>query len=480
MRHMRRDIPYFQTDSQELSVKDIMSVIMKHKKYEAKYKKNEDYYDGKHKILEREFADPTKPNNKVVVDLPAYTVDIRVGYFSGEPVSFRSVNEEQNNMIQDLLKYNDFQEVNSELDTLSSIYGHAFLVVYLDEDGNIRFGVDDPYNTLVIHDSTIEHNIIGALRYYEYEDVIDGMDKIRITLYTKKSIQQLDGPINAPQLISSDINIFGEIPIIEFMENSARCGSFEKHISIVDAIESIMSNNINEIDYFDNAYLHLKGVVDDINELNYLEGDPFGDMKNNRVLVTLADGGAEFLTKNINDVYIQNTLNRLTDDYHKLTKTPALNNETFGNASGVALRYKLFNLEKDLNKKESKWRKSIQRLIDVVNNIWTLKGHKFNPYDVTVTFTRSLPNNEAEMADIVTKLNGIVSRRTLLSQLDFIEDVEAEIEQLDKELRLNELTIPEEIRNDEISRSRMINKLSIDKEAPDNKENNTEENNDEE
>ena len=160
-----RKIPYFQTDADDLKISDVMEIITQHKEYSSKYKKNERYYDGKHDILNREFDDPTKPNNKVVVDLPAYTVDIRCGYFSGEPVTFASENEQQNEMIHDILDYNDFQDINNELDIMSSIYGHAFLIVYLDEEGAIRLGVDDPYNTLVIHDSTIEHNVVGALRY---------------------------------------------------------------------------------------------------------------------------------------------------------------------------------------------------------------------------------------------------------------------------------------------------------------------------
>lgn len=428
-----RRCPYFQTDVDDLKISDIMEIITQHKEYAAKYKKNERYYDGKHDILKRTFDDPTKPNNKVVVDLPAYTVDIRCGYFSGEPITFTSDNEQQNEMLHEIMEYNDFQDINSELDLMSSIYGHAFLIVYLDEDGMIRLGVDDPYNTLVIHDSTIEHNVVGALRYFEYKDAVEGYNKIKITLYTKENIFELAGPYESPKILDTKPNLFNDIPVIEFIENSTRCGSFEKHISIVDAIESILSNSVNEIDYFDNAYLHLKGVVDDLNDLDALGVDPFEEMKANRTLVTLADGDAKFLIKDINDTYIQNTLDRLTDDYHKLTKTPALSDENFGNTSGVSLRYKLFNLEKDMSKKESKWRKSIQRMLELITTIQNLKGMNFDYRDIRITFTRALPNNETEIVDMVSKLNGIVSHKTLLAQLDFIEDPDKELELIAQE-----------------------------------------------
>ena len=428
-----RKMPYFQTNVEELQVTDIMAIIMEHKQYANKYRRNEKYYDGDHDILYRVLRDPSKPNNKVVCDLPAYTVDVRTGYFSGEPVVFASDNAEQHEAIRQVIDYNDFQQLNSELDVMSSIYGHAFMVVYIDEEGQIRLGIDDPYNTLVIHDSTIEHKVMGALRYFEFSDSVTKEDCIKITLYTKQTIYELEGPFNAPEIVSEYQNIFGEIPVIEFVESNNRCGSFEKHISIVDAIENILSSTINEIEYFDNAYLHLKGVVDDLSQLDNFDGDPFEDMKNNRTLVTLGDGDAKFITKNINDTYIQNTLDRLTEDYHKLTKTPALSDENFGNASGVSLRYKLFNLEKDVSRKETHWKKSLQQMIKLITIYHNIKSMNFDFRDVNISFVRTLPHNEAETVDMVSKLNGLISHKTLLAQLDFIEDPEHEIELLKRE-----------------------------------------------
>jgi SPP1 family phage portal protein len=431
--YSRRKIPFFQTGVEELQISDILSIIMEHKQFTSKYRKNEMYYDGQHEILNRKNLDSSKPNNKVVLDLPAYTVDVRTGYFSGEPIVFTSENEAQHKAIRDIIDNNDFQYLNTELDVMSSIYGHAFMIVYLNEDGDIKLGIDDPYNTLVIHDTTIARNVMGAIRYFEYSDVVTGDDMIKITLYTKHNIYELEGPLDSPVVISEQINIFGEIPVIEFMENTNRCGSFEKQISIVDAMESILSSTINEIEYFDNAYLHLKGVVDNLNELDNFEGDPFEDMKNNRTLITLGEGDAKFLTKDINDTYIEHTLERLKDDYHKLCKTPALNEENFGNASGVSLKYKLFNLEKDVSRKESQWRKSLQHMLKLITVYHNLKAMNFNAKDIKITFVRALPHNEAEAADIISKLVGIVSRKTLLAQLDFVDDPEYELKQLDIE-----------------------------------------------
>ena len=48
-------------------------------------------------------------------------------------------------------------------------------------------------------------------------------------------------------------------------------------------------------------------------------------------------------------------------------------------------------------------------------------------------YTRSLPMDLSALADSISKLNGVVSRRTLMTQLDFVSDAALEEEQLRKE-----------------------------------------------
>jgi SPP1 family phage portal protein len=57
----------------------------------------------------------------------------------------------------------------------------------------------------------------------------------------------------------------------------------------------------------------------------------------------------------------------------------------------------------------------------------------FDWLDVKVIFSRNIPTNVLEQSQVVANLNGVVSRKTLLSVLPFIEDPSAEIELLEKE-----------------------------------------------
>ena len=49
------------------------------------------------------------------------------------------------------------------------------------------------------------------------------------------------------------------------------------------------------------------------------------------------------------------------------------------------------------------------------------------------TFTRSLPMDLSALADSISKLNGVVSRRTLMSKLEFVSDAPLEENQLRNE-----------------------------------------------
>jgi SPP1 family phage portal protein len=423
--------PVFKTNVKDLDKNTIDSIIKEHKNFKSKYNYNYDYFIGNHKILYKTMEDPSKPNNKIISNLPSFTVDIRTGYFSGEPITFTSGNEKQQEAILDILEYNDFQDTNSELDKLSAIYGHAFLILWIDEEGQTRMAAESPDNIILVHDNSLAANPIGAIRYFEYKDAANNNTILEMTVFKKDKIQYFSGSQSNLILIKEEPNYFGDIPVIEFIENTERKSCYQDAISIVDAIEDTISSSMNEIEYFDNAYLHLKNLA-------ATETADIQDMKNNRVLLTEADGEAEFLIKNINDTYIQNMLNRLTTDYHKLTKTPALTDESFsGNASGVALKFKLFGLEKDMSKKESKWKKSLQRMLELINNRLNMIGGSYDYKEIKITFTRALPTNALEQAELVSKLTGIVSNETLLSQLDFIEKPKEEYEKVQEEKKVS-------------------------------------------
>ena len=58
---------------------------------------------------------------------------------------------------------------------------------------------------------------------------------------------------------------------------------------------------------------------------------------------------------------------------------------------------------------------------------------RYDYRDIVPVFKRNIPADITEITTEVTQLDGIVSRHTLLAQIPFVEDVNAEMEQLAKE-----------------------------------------------
>ena len=419
----------FKTNLKYITLDEALDFIQENEMKATHYKSLKDYYLGQHPIKGRTLQDPSKPNNKIVSNLPGFAVDIRTGYFSGEPLTIMNDDAAATELLGDILEYNDFQDVNADLDEATSIYGTANLVLWVDEDGEIRMKPLTPLESFVIYDNSLNEEVVGAVMYHKYQE--DNQEMIDVMVYNKDFIRHYNGKVSNPTLVGEEPNFFGGVPMVEFVENKFRKGSFEDAISIVDAIEQIMSSSVNEIEYFDNAYMVLKG-------LNATTQEDVQDMKNNRVLMVDGEGDVSFLTKSINDTYIQNMLDRLTNDFHKLTATPNLTDESFsGNLSGVALQYKMFGLEKQMSKKESKWRKSLQATIELIANLLNMRGADIDYRTYKIVFTRSLPQNVAETVDLVSKLHGMVSSQTLLAQIPFIENPQTELEMLNEEKLAN-------------------------------------------
>lgn len=77
----------FRTYKDELGPKEIKDYIGKHSALIGRYVKLQDYYLGKHLILENGGADKDK-ENKLVHPYPKYITDFNTGFFMGQSVKY--------------------------------------------------------------------------------------------------------------------------------------------------------------------------------------------------------------------------------------------------------------------------------------------------------------------------------------------------------------------------------------------------------
>lgn len=200
-------------------------------------------------------------------------------------------------------------------------------------------------------------------------------------------------------------------------------------MSLQDAYNNLLSAEIDDFDAFADAYLILKGVVAD--------SDDLATMKQNRVLLMDAEDSAEYLTKNISDTQIQNMLQNINDQIHKMSNSPDFNDEKLMAQSGIAMKYKLIGFENVSSAIVANMTKALQKRIELICEVLNLTDGVAMWRDIKITFTRNLPENTLETAQMVNQLRGLVSDETLLSQIPFITNPAEEVERVKEQKQLN-------------------------------------------
>ena len=412
----------------QLTKEVIKWIIEKHSEEKARIAELRDYYNNKNAIMNRQYKDANKPQNKLSHPFASYITNMATGYFLGNPISYNSDNQDLLERILDIFKYNDEADNNTTLAKYSSIAGYAVELLYIDENSNARFKALSGDEVAIVYDNTLEENILYAIRYFE-ED-IPGEDKVKTTInvYTSNTIQTYKLEDNEITFIDEVAHYFNDVPVSVYVNNDELYGDFERVKGLIDAYDKTQSDTANDFEYFTNALLVISGVlVEDEEGLNFKENRVINFVDN--------DGKAEYLLKNINDNALENYKNRLVEDIHKFSQIPNLTDEKFaGNVSGESMKYKLMGLENIVSVKEAKFKKGLMRRIELLCNFLNIATNDLLLYtDVQPIFIRNKPKNDVELASMVKSLYGILSDETLISILPFIENSKEEIEKRDLE-----------------------------------------------
>lgn len=405
----------------------VLKYIEKNQENERRMKKLLDYYKGKHDINKRYFEDQSKPNNKVVNPYAEYITTMMAGYFMGEPVKYSSADEEFLDVIKASFNYNDEASENAELAKNASIFGVAYEIMYLDEDKQIRFKVVPSETAIPIVEQNIEEDLLYFIRYYDEEDILTGNKTRFIEVYSRTYYQLYKQDFNSLVLLDEQQHFWGLVPVNMYFNNNDLLGDFETVISLIDSYDKMESDSLNEMEYFSDAYLALYGMEG-------TEAEDVAQMKENRVLVMPEDARAEWLVKQINDTYLENEKARLDKNIHKFSFCPAMTDSDFAaNASGVAMKYKLMGLENATSKKESYFKKGLQRRLELISNMLLVMGSEYDYRAVNITFTRNIPSNMVEMADVISKIGDLYSTETKMELMPFDIDIEAEKKRKEEE-----------------------------------------------
>ena len=388
-------------------------------------------YEGQGAITRR-VRSAGLPNHHLVHAFPRYIVTMASGYLVGKPVTYETADEEQREALGVLRRMYaacDMSSVDAELASDTAIYGRGVCICYADEAGRPRAATLNPKEAFVVYDDTVEHRPLFGIHWYDRYDETGKKSGVYVHVHTALETYEFSGKTLATLDALPDVSphYFGGVPVVEFWNNAQETGDFEPVLSLIDAYDMLESDRVNDKQQFTDAVLLLTGCT--------LENDDPQDPRSpaQRLLEekTLSlpdtDAKAEWLCKQSDEAGAQLLREALRSDIHKMSMVPDMTDMHFAaNASGVAMRYKLLGLEQLTNIKERWFREGLRlRLRLFAHFMEVLAAGRLHADEVVMTFTRSLPVNESEAAQMVAQLDGIVPRRMLLTQLPFVEDAEA-------------------------------------------------------
>ena len=417
-----------------ITSKVVQRFLTKHQYELLRLKKLDKAYLGDHEILHLPPKDKNKPDNRIVNNFAKYIVDTFTGFFNGIPVSTTVDNETAQNTIDYFNKLNDAPSLNYELIKYSAIFGRAFEFMYQNEEADTKSVAINPLNAFVVYDKSVEHNPVFGVRYELDSDTQELYGEV----YTNDTIYSITGVnLTVDKMTEVTFNPYGQLPLIEYRFNTEEQGIFENVLTEINNYNKALSEKANDIDYFSDAYLVLAGAEFDSEDLPQI--------RDNRLLVLHGSDyesptpTAQFLSKPDADTSQENLLNRLERNIFHTSMVANITDEDFGNASGISLRYKLLSMENLAKTVERQIKRSMLKryelLFSLATNIPTSMKDEYK--EINFTFTRNLPTNLLEEADMLNKLDGQVSDESKLALASFIENPKEELDRLTEQKEEN-------------------------------------------
>ena len=397
---------------------------------EPKLQRYKNYYDGKQAILNKAYADASKPCSRTVINYCKNIVDSYDGYLATPGyISYRS--EQDIDDIMNILRYNDYAAEDADFLLDALIYGIAAELMYIDETGHTRFRLINPTTCFGVCDDSLTGDLLYFVRMYKVNDW-DESDTYNVDVYSDYDVKHytMNGANGYLSFVSEEPHYFSQCPANIFTLPDEK-SIFDCIMSLQDAANELVSSEIDDYSAFCDAYLTLIGVDADVEDIS--------SMKENRVLVLPDGAAAQWLTKNANDTQVENILKRIHESIYRIAQCPDFSSESFvgGVSSGVAIRYRLTGMETKAGKIEGEMKKALQRRVEIICGIASLKLGEEVFRDISIDFKRNIPEDYTSIINMINSLKGTVSDSTLLSLLPFVEDVNAELAAVQEQKQAN-------------------------------------------
>ena len=369
-------------------------------------------------------------NNKLNNAFEVEIVDTRVGYMHGVPIVYRDEDDEETKLIQQFSLMNNVPDKDSELGKMAAICGYAARIIYIDKEGNERIKNLKPYNVMFLGEDISEPEY--SLHYFPVEDK-DAQEVVwHAEFYDDTYYHTFVGGERSMQHRESKPHLSDYNPLFGVPNNEELIGDTERVLSLIDGYDRTLSDASSEISQTRLAYLVLRGLGMDSDEIQDLQKSGAFELYDEKQDV-------KYLTKDVNDTMIENHLDRLEKNIMRFAKSVNFNSDEFnGNVPVIGMHLKLMALENKCITFERKMTAALRYQFKVLYSIWKRKskrsGGDLDYLNVSFKWKRNIPVNKLEEAQVLSTLNGQISDSSRYDLSNLIEDAENEIEKMNDEL----------------------------------------------
>lgn len=364
-------------------------------------------------ILARTKVTASDPNVKTTFNNFATVQRTKAGYMAG------NIKRDFSDKILDDLKnkYISFDNLNhtkrlwKKLMFACTGWGNTYTLCYLDTKKQVRIKQIKSWQAKVIYDDNDE-----PIQGYVYYPDPDNKDQEVVYYYDDLIMVKYVKPKNGKdyQKAEEGFHGFKQMPLVEWVNNDNKMGNAQIAVSLMDAYDRLMSDNITEWATFRNAYLLLKnmGLIDEaIKE----------ELQKTGILTADGDNSeAKFITKDVNPEFVKFVTSETWSGIWTVASSvdpKALASLSNATAFQIAQLYR--NMEEDCQDTELEWVASFEYLDRILQSYWTgLDLQSVNNYlteDISYELTRNIPK------DVMTWLKDMIAAGGKLPQKEIFK-----------------------------------------------------------
>ncbi|ATN94342.1 portal protein [Lysinibacillus phage vB_LspM-01] len=403
-------------------------------------------------LHDRPVCDPMDIDNRLNNDFFSQIVNEKSGYFSGNPMtfSFDKEDEKASELFDNFKVRVRLDDINYETTKNCSIGGYDARLIYLKQEyiGHVN-GVPK-YTTVeaVKQIPAYEAILLGEFGYDEpefgirtfvYQD-LKGNDVSRVELYMPFKAHIYEGDtINDLSPVGQFVNEivlnvetgetatelgvieypFTKCPLYGYENNAELLGDAEPVLTLIDDYDRTTSDTSSELEANRGAYLAFFGVTP---PKNGFDSTSTGTMyfKND----TNVKQDAKFITKDLPVAAKEAHLDRLERNIYLFSQTPNLTQKETGMAvSGEALRQRMMPLEAKTASFERKFVSGNIRMLECLRDFYKFAyGIEFDPYKVTQSFRRKMPENLEYEGKVFEMFKGVLPMNMVYGLLSFVDN----------------------------------------------------------